>query len=301
MKIRGSVVSSSFIFPHPPEDKKKEKKHTQENTSNLSHPRAWIEINFSALSLTLMWPCPERRGVIVGCFYLEIDRRRTTVFGGQCCSRLNEKLTIWSVGPHDWWKKQKRKKKKSLSDVTRNIQQITPPKKIYTFWPNYRLSISISLIKGGTNHENGALERSFASRYMERYFSHRDVSIGTSLQNFPSTHHSRSFFLVIEIFPRMTHNHSRSFHRWTHHSRYCHRHITRDISFYPSRWHISRNISKGRHITRDISIDTSLDVSQVNGFSDDETRRPSCASLEILIFGHRDLSIYDTQSLEIFP
>ena len=26
MKIRGSVVSLSFIFPHPPEDKKKTKK-----------------------------------------------------------------------------------------------------------------------------------------------------------------------------------------------------------------------------------------------------------------------------------
>ena len=45
----------------------------QNNTSNLSRPRAWIEMDSSALSPTLMWPCPERRGVTMGCLYLEIE------------------------------------------------------------------------------------------------------------------------------------------------------------------------------------------------------------------------------------
>ena len=45
----------------------------QDNTSNLSRPRAWIEINSSALSPTLMWPCPEQKGVTMGCLYLEVQ------------------------------------------------------------------------------------------------------------------------------------------------------------------------------------------------------------------------------------
>ena len=45
----------------------------QDNTSNLSRPRASIEMNSSALSPTLMWPCLERRGVTMGCLYLEIE------------------------------------------------------------------------------------------------------------------------------------------------------------------------------------------------------------------------------------
>ena len=45
----------------------------QDNTSNLSRPRVWIEMNSSALSPTLMWLCPERRGVTMGCLLLEIE------------------------------------------------------------------------------------------------------------------------------------------------------------------------------------------------------------------------------------
>ena len=46
---------------------------SQDNTSNLSHPRAWVEINSSGLSPTLMSPFPEQRGVTIGCLYLEIE------------------------------------------------------------------------------------------------------------------------------------------------------------------------------------------------------------------------------------
>ena len=56
----------------------------QDNTSNLSCPRAWIEMNSSALSPTLMWPCPEGRAVTMGCLYLDIE--------GQSCT---------NVGQHD--------------------------------------------------------------------------------------------------------------------------------------------------------------------------------------------------------
>ena len=45
----------------------------QDKTSNLSCSRAWIGINSSALSPTLMRPCPERRGVTLGCVYLELE------------------------------------------------------------------------------------------------------------------------------------------------------------------------------------------------------------------------------------
>ena len=31
------------------------------------------EVNSSALSPTLMWPCPEQRGVTMGCSYLDIE------------------------------------------------------------------------------------------------------------------------------------------------------------------------------------------------------------------------------------
>ena len=33
----------------------------------------------SALSPTLMWPCPEQRGVTMGCLYLEIERQSCLV------------------------------------------------------------------------------------------------------------------------------------------------------------------------------------------------------------------------------
>ena len=54
----------------------------QDNTSNLTCPRAWIEMNSSALSPTLMWPCSERRAVTMGCLYLEIE--------GQSCTNVGQ-------------------------------------------------------------------------------------------------------------------------------------------------------------------------------------------------------------------
>ena len=45
----------------------------QDNASNLSRSRAWIEMNSPGLSPTLILPRPERRGVTAGCLYLEIE------------------------------------------------------------------------------------------------------------------------------------------------------------------------------------------------------------------------------------
>ena len=38
----------------------------QDNAGNLSRRRAWINMNSSALSPALVWPCSERRGLVVG-------------------------------------------------------------------------------------------------------------------------------------------------------------------------------------------------------------------------------------------
>ena len=53
----------------------------QDNTSNLSRPRAWIEMKASELSPTLMWPCAERKRVTMGCLHVEIE--------GQSCFEVS--------------------------------------------------------------------------------------------------------------------------------------------------------------------------------------------------------------------
>ena len=70
----------------------------QDNTTNLSRPRAWMKMNSPALSPTLMRPCPERRGVIVGCLYLEIEGQSCLVDNvGRGTDETNDKLTIWAA------------------------------------------------------------------------------------------------------------------------------------------------------------------------------------------------------------
>ena len=94
---------------------------SQENTRNLSRPGAWIEMNSSALSPTLMWPCPERIGVTTGCL-----------------SKVNRV-----------WKQKARKKCLSyfspIAMLPGIFQQINTKKKLQTLWPNYRPSIVIGL------------------------------------------------------------------------------------------------------------------------------------------------------------
>ena len=45
----------------------------QNSAGNLSRPKAWINMNSSTLLPSLMWPCPERRALVVGCLDLEIE------------------------------------------------------------------------------------------------------------------------------------------------------------------------------------------------------------------------------------
>ena len=45
----------------------------KDKTGNLSRPREWTNMNSSALLPTITRPCPERRGMVVGCFYLETE------------------------------------------------------------------------------------------------------------------------------------------------------------------------------------------------------------------------------------
>ena len=45
----------------------------QDNTGNPSCPPAWIGMNSPALSPTLMWPYPKRKGLVAGSLYLEVE------------------------------------------------------------------------------------------------------------------------------------------------------------------------------------------------------------------------------------
>ena len=115
----------------------------QNNTSNLSRPRAWIETNSSALSPTLLWPCPEQRGVTMGCLYLKIEGQSCLV--GSVDQGLMKSRQINLLDSMT----QQRARKKHFSHIfpiatlPGNFQQIIPPKKMQTFRPNYRLSIVI--------------------------------------------------------------------------------------------------------------------------------------------------------------
>ena len=116
----------------------------QDNTRNLSRPRAWIEMNSSALSPTLMWPCPERRGVTMGCRYLEIE--------GQSClvGSVDQGLQNRKIDLLDRMTQNRAKQKKShfspIATFPGIFQQIPPKKTLQTFWRNYRPSIVIGLI-----------------------------------------------------------------------------------------------------------------------------------------------------------
>ena len=111
----------------------------QDNTSNLSRPRAWVEINSSALSTTLVWPCPEQRGATMGCLYLEIEGQSCLVGSvdqGLMKNRQNHlldrmtkkgkknKTIFWSFFPH--------------GDATRNRSANNPKKKLEILRPYYR-------------------------------------------------------------------------------------------------------------------------------------------------------------------
>ena len=114
---------------------------TQATSHALGH--AWIEMNSSALSPTLMRPCPERRAVSVGCLYFEIE--------GQSCLVGNVDQGLMKKGQTDLSDRttQKRARKKIIvfphSDVTRNLSANNPKKKFGNFLAKYRLSIVIGL------------------------------------------------------------------------------------------------------------------------------------------------------------
>ena len=67
----------------------------QDNAGNLSRPSAWINTTSSAMSPILMWPCPERRRLVVGCLSRD---RRSFVAVGQRWPRPDENQQI---GPLD--------------------------------------------------------------------------------------------------------------------------------------------------------------------------------------------------------
>ena len=127
----------------------------QDNPSNLSRPRAWIGMNSSALSPTLMWPYPERRGVTMDCLYLEIE--------GQWCLVGSVDQGLVKRGLMDlldrMTKKRTSRKKLVLqyfffphSEVTRSLSANNPPKQLLDFLSAklllYRLSNVIGLTTG---------------------------------------------------------------------------------------------------------------------------------------------------------
>ena len=95
-----------------------------------------------------MWPCPERKGVTMGCLYPEIEGQSCLV--GSVDQGLHRQIDL----PGRMTKKEPEQKTSVIfphSDVTRNLLANNPPQKIgnflafLTFWPNYRLSIVIGL------------------------------------------------------------------------------------------------------------------------------------------------------------
>ena len=118
----------------------------QDNTSNLSRPRTWIEMNSSPLSPALTWPCPERRGVTMGCLYLEIEGQSCLV--GSVDQGLMKNGRIYLLDRMT----QKRARNDNylshffpIATLPGIFQPITPKKTLQTFWPNYRLSTVIGL------------------------------------------------------------------------------------------------------------------------------------------------------------
>ena len=118
----------------------------QDNTSNLLRPRALIEMNSSALSPTLMWPCPERRGVTMGCLYLEIE--------GQSCLVGSVDQGLMKDRQNDLLDRMTKTRAKinehfshfiTIATLPGIFQHIAPTRSLETIWPNYRLSIGISL------------------------------------------------------------------------------------------------------------------------------------------------------------
>ena len=117
----------------------------QDNTSNLSRPRAWIEMSSSALSPTLMWSCAERRVVTMGCLYLELEGQSRLVGSVDQGLMKNRQIDLLDRMT------QKRARKKhfshifSIATLPGIFQQITSEKSLQNVWPNYRLSIAIGL------------------------------------------------------------------------------------------------------------------------------------------------------------
>ena len=119
----------------------------QDDTSNLnlSRSRAWIETNSSALSPTLMRPCPERRGVTMGFLYLMIEGQSCMVGSVDQGLMKNRQIDLLDR----MTKKRARKKYFShfppIATLPGIFRRITPKKSLQTFWPNYRPSIVIGL------------------------------------------------------------------------------------------------------------------------------------------------------------
>ena len=81
----------------------------------------------------------------MGCPYLEIEDQSFLL--DNVDSRLDEEMTKRRIGPHDQKKRQK-KRVFPIATLPEIFQQLTPKKSLETFWPNYRLCISIGLIRG---------------------------------------------------------------------------------------------------------------------------------------------------------
>ena len=110
----------------------------QDNTSNFSRPGEWIEMNSSALSPTLLWPCPERRWVAMDCPYLEIEGQSCLVDNviNQGLMKIDKSTYYWTDNSMMMTKKRARKKKQACfpkATLPGIYQQITPPKKFWDF------------------------------------------------------------------------------------------------------------------------------------------------------------------------
>ena len=144
----------------------------QDNTSNLSRPRAWIEMNSSTLS-PLMRPCSERRGVTMGCLYPEIEGQSCLVGSVDRGLVKNRHIDLL-----DRITKKRSTKKYfnrfcPIATLPGIFQQITPKQSLEKSWPNYRLSIVIGLSSIKNTRSNLLQHGKEYSRITKQFFSHR--------------------------------------------------------------------------------------------------------------------------------
>ena len=100
-----------------------------DKTSNLSRPRAWI-MESSALSPTLMWPCPERRGVTMGCLYLEIEGQSCLLDDVDQGLMKNRQIDLLDRRTQKRGRKKRFRRISPIAALPGIFQQITPPEKV---------------------------------------------------------------------------------------------------------------------------------------------------------------------------